>query len=144
MTRTVELVITRVLRAPPELVFRCLTEPEHLTRFWGPIGVSTPLESITVDLRPGGVFETIMVDDVTGTRYPIRAIYTDIDPPWRIAWTEPDNGMTSTTTLRDLGDGRTELTMVQANVLESLATPEFEAGFTMSLDRLEDHLATLT
>ncbi len=68
------------LRAPPELVFRCLTEPEHLTRFWRPVGVTTPMESITVDLRPGGVFEAIAVDYATGARYRIRAIYTDIDP----------------------------------------------------------------
>jgi uncharacterized protein YndB with AHSA1/START domain len=41
-----ELTYTRVFDAPRELVFRCMIEPEHLTHFWGPAGVSTPLESI--------------------------------------------------------------------------------------------------
>ena len=50
------------LRRPAELVFRCMIEPEHLTHFWGPVGVTTPLENITVDPRPGGVFETTMVE----------------------------------------------------------------------------------
>ena len=68
-----ELIYTRVFDAPRELVFRCMTEPEHLTHFWGPAGVSTPLESITVDARPGGVFETVMVSDADGSQYPVRA-----------------------------------------------------------------------
>ena len=58
-----EATFTRVYDAPRELVFACMTEAEHLTHFWGPVGVSTPIENITVDLRVGGVFETIMVND---------------------------------------------------------------------------------
>ena len=54
-----EVTYTRVYDAPRELVFRCMIEPEHLTHFWGPVGVSTPIENITVDARPGGVFETV-------------------------------------------------------------------------------------
>ena len=49
---TGELTYTRVFDAPRELVFRCMLEPEHLTHFWGPAGVSTPLETIKVDARP--------------------------------------------------------------------------------------------
>ena len=48
-----ELTFNRIFDAPRDLVFRCMTEPEHLAHFWGPVGVSTPLENITVDLRPG-------------------------------------------------------------------------------------------
>lgn len=51
------VLCTRVFRAPRDLVFRCLVEPEHLTRFWGPTGRSTPLSGIRVDPRPGGVPE---------------------------------------------------------------------------------------
>ncbi len=65
-----ELSFTRVFDAPRELVFQCLTEPEHLTHFWGPAGTSAPLESIKVDARPGGVFETVMVNDADGSTYP--------------------------------------------------------------------------
>ena len=67
---TGELTFTRVFDAPRELVFRCMIEPEHLTHFWGPAGVSAPIEHIKVDPRPGGVFETVMVNDADGSRYP--------------------------------------------------------------------------
>jgi uncharacterized protein YndB with AHSA1/START domain len=144
MTKTAELVITRVFNAPRALVFECMTDPEHLTHFWGPTGVHTPIESITVDLRVGGVFETVMVNDETGEQYPSRGVYTEIDPPETLAFTEPDSGMTTTSTFIDLGDGRTEVRIHQTQVPEMYATPDAQAGFNSSLDRFEAYLATLT
>ena len=73
-----ELWFTRIFDAPRELVFRCMTEPEHLTHFWGPTGVSTPLERITVDARRGGVFETVMVNDADGSEFLMRAVYDEV------------------------------------------------------------------
>ena len=143
MTPTSELLITRVFDAPRELVFRCVTEPEHLTHFWGPVGVRTPLDRIKVDLRPGGVFETVMVNEATGDEYPSRGVYTEITPPERIAWTDVDLGMTTTTTLIDLGDGRTEVRIHQTDVPEMVATEESQAGFNSSLDRFEAYLTTV-
>ena len=39
-----ELTYRRVHDAPRELVFDCMTKPEHLTHFWGPAG--PPLRSM--------------------------------------------------------------------------------------------------
>ena len=64
-----ELRFSRVFDAPRELVFRCMTDPDHLTHFWGPKGVSAPRDRITVDARPGGAFETVMVNDADGNEY---------------------------------------------------------------------------
>jgi len=52
MTDTGELTYRRVHRAAPELLFDCMTQPEHLAQFWGPTGMTTPRDHITVDLRP--------------------------------------------------------------------------------------------
>jgi len=138
-----ELVYTRVFEAPRELVFRCMIEPDHLTHFWGPVGVSTPRESITVDPRPGGLFETVMVNDADGSRYSMRAIFVEVTEPERLVWTEPDNGVRTTSTLRDLGGSRTEVTIHQANVPEAFRSPEARAGFSTSLDRFAAYLKTL-
>ena len=139
-----ELVYTRVFDAPRELVFRCLIEPEHLTHFWGPTGVSTPLETIEVDPRPGGVFETIMVNDADGSQYPTRAVFVEITEPERLVWTEPDTGVTTTSTLSDLGGTRTQLRIHQQHVPTEFRTPEAQAGFATSLDRFARYLATLS
>ena len=138
-----ELTYTRVFDAPRELVFRCMIEPEHLTHFWGPAGVSTPLETIRVEARPGGEFETVMVNDADGGRYPTRAVYVEIVEPERIVWTEPDSGMTTTSTFRDLGGTRTELEIRQTNVPEGYRSPEARAGFKTSLDRFAAYLEKL-
>jgi uncharacterized protein YndB with AHSA1/START domain len=140
-----ELTSTRVYDAPRELVFECMTTPEHLTHFWGPVGVSTPLASITVDLRPGGVFETIMVNDETGEEYPTRGVFVEIVPPEKLVWGEPDveGGMTTSSTFTDLGDGRTEVVVHQTNVPAMFRSPEAQAGMQSSFDEFAAYLATL-
>lgn len=137
-----ELVYTRVFDAPRGLVFRCMIDPDQLTHFWGPAGTSTPRELITVDPRPGGVFETVMVSDADGSQYAMRAVYVEIDEPERLVWTEPDTGVTTTSTFRDLGGSRTEVTIHQVNVPAEFRSPQARAGFTTSLDRFAAYLAT--
>jgi uncharacterized protein YndB with AHSA1/START domain len=141
-TAAAELVYTRVFDAPRGLVFRCMIDPDHLTHFWGPAGTSTPREMINVDPRPGGAFETVMVSDADGSQYAMRAVYVEIDEPERLVWTEPGTGVTTTSTFRDIGDSRTEVTIRQANVPEEFRSPQARAGFTTSLDRFAAYLAT--
>ena len=140
---TAELSYKRVFDAPRELVFRCMIEPERLTHFWGPAGVSTPLEGIRVDARPGGVFETVMVSDADGSQYVMRAVYVEVVEPERLVWTEADTGVTTTSTFTDLGGTRTELHIRQASVPEAFRSPEAQAGFRTSLDRFAEYLGRL-
>jgi uncharacterized protein YndB with AHSA1/START domain len=139
-----ELIFTRVFDAPRDLVFRCMIEPEHLTHFWGPAGVSTPLDKISVDARPGGVFESVMVNDADGSEYRLRVVYDEVAEPDRLAWTDPDTGMSTTSTFTDLGGGRTEVRIHQTRVPAPFRTPEARAGFATSLDRFAAHLGTLS
>jgi uncharacterized protein YndB with AHSA1/START domain len=118
--------------------------PEHLAHFWGPVGVSAPLDRITVDPRPGGVFETVMVNDADGSEYPTSAVFLDVTEPERLVWQEKHSGMTVTSTFTDLGGTRTEVRIRQVHVPEPMLTPEAKAGFLTSLDRFAAHLATIT
>ena len=92
------LRFTRVFDAPRQLVFSCMVEPGHLTHFWGPIGVSAPLDQITVDARPGGAFTTVMVNDADGSTYSTGARYLEVSAPERLSWIEDHSGMTVTAT----------------------------------------------
>ena len=143
---TGELIYRRTHDAPPELLFDCMTKPEHLAHFWGPAGTTTPVDGITVDLRPGGAFETVMVNDADGSTYTMRAVYVDVHRPDRLVWTEPsvEGGMTTTITFADLGDGRTEVTTHQANLPEAFRTREAREGFQTSLDRFDGYVASIT
>jgi uncharacterized protein YndB with AHSA1/START domain len=144
-TETGELTIKRIHAASPELLFDCMTTPSHLTHFWGPKGATTPIENITIDLRPGGVFETVMVNDDDGNEYPMKAVYVDVSRPTKLSFTEPDveGGMLTTITFNDLGDGRTEVVTHQTNVPQMFLAPEARAGFETSLDRFDEYVASL-
>ena len=93
-----------------------MIDPAHLAHFWGPKGMSTPLETITVDARPGGVFETVMVNDADGSRYPTRAIYDIVDEPETLAWTETGSGMKVTVRFVALGERRTQVEIHEVGV----------------------------
>jgi uncharacterized protein YndB with AHSA1/START domain len=139
---TGDFIYTRVFDAPRDLVFRCMTEPEHLTHFWGPNGTTTPLDGITVDVRPGGVFETEMVNDSDGSSYTMRAVFVEVVEPERLVWTDSTSGVTTTSTFTDLGAAGTEITIRQSNVPEAFRTPQARAGFATSLDRFAVYLGT--
>jgi uncharacterized protein YndB with AHSA1/START domain len=139
-----ELIFTRVFDAPRDLVFRCMIEPEHLTHFWGPAGVAAPLDKISVDARPGGVFDSVMVNDADGSEYRLRVIYDEVVEPERLAWTDAYSGMVTTSTFTDLGGGRTEVRIHQTRVPAPFRSPEAQAGFATSLDRFAAYLAALS
>ena len=145
MTEPGEFTYRRVHRASRELLFDCLTQPEHLARFWGPDGTTTPIGGITIDLRPGGVFETVMMNNADGSSYPMRAVYREVLRPARLVWTEQDveGGMTTTITFTDVGDGRTEVVTHQTNVPPLMAGPEARRGFDTSLRRFADYVDEL-
>jgi uncharacterized protein YndB with AHSA1/START domain len=145
MTATGELTYRRVHRATPESLFDCMTTPEHLTHFWGPAGTTTPVAGIVVDLRPGGAFETTMVNDADGSTHTMRAVYVEVRRPDRLVWIEPDveGGMRTTLTFVDLGDGRTEVVTHQTNVPAAYLSAEARAGFSTSLDRFDRYVAGL-
>jgi uncharacterized protein YndB with AHSA1/START domain len=130
-----------VFQAPRELVWRCLTQPAELMHFWGPREMTTPLDGIVVELRPGGRFETLMVGPHGS--YRMVATFIEIVPPERLAWVEPSSGMQTTSTLNDRGDGRTAVVISQRHVPEAMRRPEARAGFLTSLDKLDEYLNLL-
>lgn len=80
-----ELNLTRVFDAPRELVFRCMITPEHLTHFWGPAGVSAPLD-LVLDAVTSPVALKHFGVDLTG----VRLVADDLD--WSFGAGEPLSG----------------------------------------------------
>jgi uncharacterized protein YndB with AHSA1/START domain len=140
-----EMTVTRVLDAPRELVWKAWTEPDQLARWWGPRGWSNPLETIMMDVRPGGAFRVISVSDEDGTEMTTQGVFREVDEPERLvleeraenAWHE---GAESVITLSDLGDGRTELVLRSTIHTTDEMRVQAEAGLRASLDRLAEHL----
>jgi uncharacterized protein YndB with AHSA1/START domain len=86
-----------------------------------------------------------MVNDADGEEYVMKAVFVEVVTPEKLVWTEPDvqDGMTTTSTFTDLGDGRTEVVVHQTNVPEMYRTSEAQAGLESSFDRFAAYLTTL-
>jgi uncharacterized protein YndB with AHSA1/START domain len=77
-----EIVITRVIDAPRELVFEAFTEVRHLSRWWGPEGFTTTTRSF--EFRVGGEWDFVL-HGPDGTDYQEFISWTEIVPPEVIA-----------------------------------------------------------
>ncbi|MDP4511851.1 SRPBCC domain-containing protein [Nonomuraea turcica] len=77
-----EIVISRVIDAPRELVSEAFTEVRHLSRWWGPEGFTTTTRSF--EFRADGEWDFVM-HGPDGTDYQEWITWTEIVPPERIA-----------------------------------------------------------
>ncbi len=84
-TAETSLVIDRLLEAPPEKVWRCLTEPELLRRWFAPHPVE--ITDIALDLTPGGMFGITMEVPGHGTINEPPGCVLLVVPLRRLVWT---------------------------------------------------------
>ena len=151
-----EIVITRVLNAPRELVWQAWTDPAHIAQWWGPKGFSAKVPEL--DLRSGGRWRYIMIGP-DGAEYPSEGVFREVVPFERIVTTDefgddfqPPEGMdlprgiVVTCLFEDLDD-KTRLTLRIAHpTVEDRRKHEamgVVAGWNSSLDCLEEELATM-
>ncbi len=144
-----ELVMTRVVDAPQELVFKAWTEPAHLIKWWGPKGFTNTFHQI--DIRPGGVWKFTM-HGPDGIDYPNQIVFEEVVHPERLVYShgtgeEDDNRQFHVTmTLTKQGDKtHVQLYIVFATVEERDAAAGAGAieGGNSTLDRLEAELAAM-
>jgi uncharacterized protein YndB with AHSA1/START domain len=78
-----EIVTSRVLDAPRDLVFKAFTDPKHIVHWWGPNGFTNTIQKM--DVRPGGVWEFVM-HGPDGVDYPNRIVYVEVKKPERLVY----------------------------------------------------------
>jgi uncharacterized protein YndB with AHSA1/START domain len=81
-----QILFTRTFNAPPHLVYRVLTEPEFIKRWWA--GKRGAITSVEVDLRIGGTWRYSMEAEGPGMEVAFRGEYREIVPDERIVFTE--------------------------------------------------------
>ena len=80
-----DLVLERVIDVPPELVWRCWTEPEHLKQWFAPRPWT--VVDCQIDLRPGGMMRTVMRSP-EGEDFPGEGCVLEVVPNRRLVWTD--------------------------------------------------------
>lgn len=80
-----DLVLERVVDAPRQLVWQAWTTPEHLKNWFTPLPWTTP--ECEIDLRPGGLFRTVMRSP-EGECHTNIACYLEVIPGELLIWTD--------------------------------------------------------
>lgn len=143
-----EMVVTRLLPAPRELVFAAFTDAKHISAWWGPNGFTTT--TYEKDVRPGGQWLFTM-HGPDGTDYPNRIRYTEVRPPEFLAYDHdegeggnPLQAFKATVTIEPDGrNTRVTLRLTLATPEQRKMLAEFGAieGGNQTLARLEDYLS---
>lgn len=145
-----EMIITRLLNAPRELVWKAWTQPEHVKHWWGPNGFTNTIHEMEV--KPGGVWR-FMMHGPDGMDFPNKIVFSEVLVNERLVYThssEDDNDpnrFSTTVTFEKQGD-KTFLTMraVFATAEErDKVIKEYGAmeGGNQTLARLADYLITM-
>jgi uncharacterized protein YndB with AHSA1/START domain len=138
--------LTRVFDAPRERVWREWTEPERFADWFGGPQADVPLDTVAMDVRPGGAWRATMFSGPRRREIRWAGAYREVVPPERLVLTftdqpEEDAHELVTVVLRDLGDGRTEMVVEQRGHMRPSDYERAQSGWGVFFDRLAERLA---
>jgi uncharacterized protein YndB with AHSA1/START domain len=143
-----ELVLTRIIDAPRERVFKAWTDPELLKQWFAPLPWTTPAAQL--DVRPGGA-NLIVMRDPAGNDYPNRGVYLEVVKNERLvvtdaytkAWAPSEKPfMTVIATFEDEG-GKTKYTARVLHWTVADRKAHEKMGFHQGWGQCADQLAAL-
>jgi uncharacterized protein YndB with AHSA1/START domain len=140
-----EIVMTRMFDAPPDLVFKVMTDPQRIPQWWGPRYLTTIV--VQMEVRPGGSWRFVQ-HDPSGNEYAFHGVYHQVSPSRRLVYTfefegEAEHVGLETVTF-EARDGKTYL--IDQVVFQSVADRDgmlqsgMEAGAVESMERVDDLL----
>lgn len=158
-TSTDAVVIERTLAAPATLVWELWTIPERFAAWYGPDGATVTVAEM--DVRVGGARLVAMAMDTPGGPMEMwfGGVHREVTPARRLVYSEamtdsdgnprpadqvglPEGHPVTTEVQVDLTERNGSTTMTLSHVGIPAGSPG-EAGWTMAIDKLEAHLATL-
>ena len=81
------VTIQREIPFGRELIWKAITEANHMLNWWGPDGFT--IEELNMDFKVGGIWSFVMVGP-DGTRFPNHAVFTEIIPPTKLVYEQGD------------------------------------------------------
>jgi uncharacterized protein YndB with AHSA1/START domain len=141
-----EVIISQIIHAPREIVFKTVTDPLQIPKWWGPARFETRVVNMVV--MPGGTWRFYQRDQ-EGKEYGFHGVYHDVRIPERLVYTSeyegvPDHVTLYTEELKEQ-DGKTLITtMVQFPSVEDrdqMLQWGMEEGVSAMTSRLNELLA---
>ncbi|MEM9070507.1 MAG: SRPBCC domain-containing protein [Myxococcota bacterium] len=137
---SVVLVVRRTIQASPARLFAAWTEPQHLTKWWGPPGVACP--EAEVDLRVGGRYR-IANRLPDGSTLWIAGEFRQVERPERLVytWAVGDEEPSLVTVHFRATEGATEVIVTHDRIADEATRDEHEQGWLGCLDGLVSFMA---
>ncbi|GAA1149672.1 SRPBCC family protein [Nesterenkonia lutea] len=138
--------LARSFAATPEEVWTAWTDPDAAAHWWHPEGLSTPRESVEMDVREGGTYTYTMVDDADGTRLVTGGEYREVLPYERLvfSWGDPKDEIEDcpivTLVLTPTSEG-THMHFHLAGADGAEGDNFYYDGWNSALDMLGEHLS---
>lgn len=136
-----ELVITRVINAPRDLVFDAWTNPKRAKQWWGP--VNYPAVHVEMDVRPGGAWRICLQSTEGKPDLWQGGVFREIVRPERLVFTfaweeEGERGLETLVTVM-LADekGKTHMTFSQVPFQSAEERDGHQWGWNSAFDRLD-------
>jgi len=138
-----ELIISRVLNAPIDLVWEVWTDPEHLKNWWGPEGFTNTIH--LMDVKPGGEW-TLTMHGPDGKDYKNKSVFTEVVKHRRIVFDHERPDFTATINFEPQGE-KTAITwhMLFATREEFIAVVKAhkaDEGLRQNVEKLNHYLQT--
>jgi uncharacterized protein YndB with AHSA1/START domain len=138
--------IVRVFDAPRERVWREWTEPEAFADWFGGPTSDIPLETVSMDVRPGGVWRLTMYAEPGRRQIDWHGEYIEVSEPERLVFSVSDQPGGDryeyvTVVLTDLDDGRTRMDFQQRGEMPPEAYEATKQGWTGFFERIDARLA---
>ena len=143
-----EIRAERIFDAPREKVYKAMTDPELIPKWWGRHKDTTTVAEM--DVKVGGRWRFVCESD-DGTQG-FSGTFRELDPPSRVVQTFEWDGMpgyisVDAAELEDLGDGRTRVVTTSTFHFgaerDGMISSGMEIGMGETYDRLEALLADL-
>ena len=137
------LRLKRILPAPRAAIYRVLSDPRELAKWWGPRGFTAP--RVEFDPRVGGNYR-IAMQPPDGDLFYLSGEFREVDPPARLTYTfrwdppDPDDRQTVVTLLLQDRAERTEVLLTQGEFATEERLELHEGGWNDSFGRLEQVL----
>lgn len=126
----------RVLRAPPERVYRAFLNADAMAKWLPPNGFTGRVHNL--DARVGGTFRMSFTNFTTGQSHTFGGEYLELAPGERICYTDKFDDpnlpgvMTTTVSLKAVSCG-TELNVVQEGIPDAIPVEACYLGWQESL-----------
>lgn len=140
------ITITRIFDAPRDRLWREWTEPESFADWFGGPTLNVPLDTVSMDVRPGGAWRLTMLGETARREIQWHGEYIEVVEPELLVFSVSDQPPGEryeyvTVVLTDLGDGRTEMRFEQRGELPPEVYERTKQGWGMFFDRVAERLA---